>query len=252
MRLWKLLITAMIATAPLSLIGAKELTSGTAVEAIQQAQQEEKHLFFFFYEDSSASTQQMQGVFDEAMRELGSESLSMKVSMDDPSEHSIIKKFELKYAPMPLAIVLAPNGAMVRGFPKRFSKDQLLSSLVTPSMASCLKALQEQKLVLLCIQGENTKNNEAAMRGVKEFQGDARFAAKTQIVVINPDTVAEKTFIEELGLTPSLAEATTVMMSPPAEKVGTFVGPTSKQMLVSTLTKASKGCGPGGCPNGCN
>lgn len=252
MRFWKFIIAVVCITACISSVQGQEFSKSTGTETIQHAQKEGKHLFLFFYRDSSPLTQQMSQVFDEAIEELGSEFLSMKIEMSNPKERDIIKKFDLQKAPMPLAIVLAPNGIMIKGFPKHFTKDQLVASLVTPGMAACLKALQEQKLVLLCLQGNNTKNNETAMQGVKDFQADTRFAKQTQIILINPTDEAEKTFLQELGLDSNLQEATTLMMLPPGQKVGSFVGPTSKQMLISTLTKATQGCVGGCCPGGCN
>ena len=136
---------------------------------------ENKHLFIFFYKDLNEKTLRLQNVFDQAMQKLGEQSKSIKVKANDPSEKSIIERFNLKRSPMPFVVVLAPNGAVTGGFPS-FTEEQLLDSISSPGAASCLKALQDRKLVLLCLQNSQTANNEAALKGVKDFKADPRFS----------------------------------------------------------------------------
>lgn len=217
------------------------------IDVMQEASKENKHLFIFFYKDLNERTLSLQNVFDKAVQKLGEQSTSNKVKANDPSEQAIIEKFNLKRSPMPFVLVLAPNGAVTGGFPS-FTEDQLLSSISSPGAASCLKALQDRKLVLLCLQNSQTANNEAALKGVREFKSDARFSNATEIVVIDPSNVIEHKFLNQLAIDTHPIQATTVLMSPPAEIIATYQGSVTKNQLVSDLQKASSGCcGPGGC-----
>ena len=62
---------------------------------------------------------------------------------------------------MPLVLAVAPNGAVTGGFPTTFEKQQLVDAIATPSTQKCLKALQDGKLVFLCVQNGETKSNDA-------------------------------------------------------------------------------------------
>jgi hypothetical protein len=102
-------------------------------------------------------------------------------------------------------------------------------------MEKCLKALQERKLVLLCVRNSKTKSNEAAMQGVRDFEVDARFAQVTEVIPLDSHDPAEAQFLRKLQVDPKSDEATTVFLGPPGAIIGTFKGATDKDTLVSTL-----------------
>lgn len=214
--------------------------------AIQNAAQENKHLFIFFYKEQNDKTQAFQSIFNRALQKMGDQVKSLKVKATDPSAKPLIDRFNLKRTPMPFVLVLAPNGAITGGFPS-FTEEQLKDSLTSPGAASCLKALQDRKLVLLCLQNSRTAHNEAAMKGVNEFKADPIFGEATVIVKIDPSNAEEAKFLHQLAVDTNSSQAVTILISPPAQVVGTYRGPTTKATLVSDLQKANSGCCPGGC-----
>ncbi|MCE5317632.1 MAG: hypothetical protein LLG04_09805 [Parachlamydia sp.] len=219
--------------------------------AIQNAARANKHLYIFFYKDQNDKTQRFQSIFDRAIQKMGDQARSLKVKTTDPSAKPLIDRFNLKRSPMPFVIVLAPNGAITVGFPS-FTEDQLKDSLTSPGAASCLKALQDRKLVLICLQNSRTAHNEEAMKGVNEFKADPKFGEATVIVKIDPSNAEEAKFLHQLALDTNSSQAVTVLISPPAQVVATYQGPTTKATLVSDLQKANSECCPGGCcPGGC-
>lgn len=222
--------------------------SGT--QAIQSAAKENKYLFIFFYKELNEKTNQLQKVFDQTMLKLGDRSQSIKIKSTDPAEKSIIDRFNLKRFPMPFVLVLAPNGAITGGFAS-FTQENLIDSLTSAGAAHCLKALQERKLVLLCLQNNQSLNNETALKGVNDFKADQRFANATEVVMINPTDKNEHKFLNQLSLDIHPNQAVTVLISPPAEIIGTYQGPTSKEKMIADLQKASSGCCGGCCPGGC-
>jgi hypothetical protein len=153
---------------------------------------------------------------------------------------------------MPLALPMAPNGAITGGFPTKFDEKQLLGAFATPGTEKVMKSLQDGKLVFVCVQSDKTKSNDAAMQGVRDFKADNRFASATEIITLDPADKKEAGFLTDLKVSPDIAEATTVFVVPPGQAIGRFEGATSKDTLVELLSKASTGCGPGGCgPGGC-
>lgn len=219
----------------------------SSISTIQQAQKENKHLYLFFYKKLDDKTQKSERIFDQATQQLGDKIKFSKVDILNPTEDSLVDRFNLKRTPMPFVIVLAPNGAITGGF-HHFTEEQLYEAITSPGAANCIKALQDQKLVLLCLQNHQTAHNEMALRGVQDFKADPNFASASEIVIIDPSDPDEKKFLNQLNINVTPAEATTLLMAPPADVVGKYYGPTSKEQIISDLKSATSGCcGPGGC-----
>ncbi len=251
-----------VAVAPASRpANAKPLTSrpsnaskaNNVMAALQQAADARKHLFVFVYEQDDEQTRAGRKTFDTAVARHGDAVQWIAINRTASSETEFIEKYGLKAAPMPLALSFAPNGAIIGGFlGARLTEQQLMDALATPAMQTCLKALQERKLVFLCAQNGKTQSNDTAMRGVNEFKADERFAQATEIIKVDPSEAAEKKFMTQLQINPKVEQATTVFLAPPGSIVAKLAGATNKEALVTALQKASSGCGAGGCgPKGC-
>ncbi len=226
---------------------------GGGVPAIRSAAEAGKYLFVFFYRDArDEQTRRMREIFDGAVKKVADRARHIEIDVSDPSERPIVEKFGADRAPMPLVLALAPNGAVTGGFPTTFEEKQIVEAFASPSMEECLKALQERKIVLLCVQNESTALNDAAMLGVRDFKADSRYGQWTEVVTLDPADKAEAKALENLQVDPSTREAVTVFIVPPGSALARFKGGTSKDMLVAALNSASSGCGPGGCgPGGC-
>ena len=226
--------------------------SSAAKAAIAKAAEAEKYVFAFFWKADDEDTAAMRKVFDEAMSGAAEWADAVAVNVTDPAEKEIVKEYGLERAPMPLVLAIAPNGAITGGFPAPFSRKDLLTGFATPGTQKCMKALQDGKLVFLCVQNAETKSGEDALKGVRDFQADARFATATEVVMLDPKDSAEASFLADLEVKPATEDAVTVFLAPPGSPIGKFEGATTKDQLVDTLMKASSACGPGGCgPGGC-
>ncbi len=225
---------------------------GQGLTALAEAARAGKYLFVFFFKDEGPQTRSMRAVFDQASEKAADRAMAVAVRTTDPAEKGIVARFELDRAPMPLVLAIAPNGAIMGGFPTRFEEKDLLGAFGTPSCERCMKAMQESKLVLLCVQNARTSANEAAMQGVRDFKADPRFGHATEIVTLDPSDAAEASFLADLKIDPKTPDAMTAFLVPPGSVVAEFKGATTKDELIAALEKANTGCGPGGCgPNGC-
>lgn len=226
--------------------------SGAGMAAIRQAAEAGKYLFIFFSKTEDAQTLAMRKVFDAAVQKAADRANGLMVDITDAAEQAIVDKFDLERAPMPLVLVLAPNGAVTGGFPSKFEQEQLLDAFASPATENCMKSLQDGKLVLLCIQNATTKSNDAAMKGINDFKADERFGHATTVITLDPTDQKEAAFLADLQVAPQTTEATTVFLAPPGRAIAKYEGATEKQALVDALSKANTGCGPGGCgPGGC-
>ncbi len=227
--------------------------SDTGMPALTKAAQNKKYLFAFFWKDKDEQTEARRKVFEAAVAKVRNRADSITVNVTNPAEKKIVEKFQVDRAPMPLVVVLAPNGAITRGFAKKFEEKDLLNAFGTPCTEKCFKALQDGRLVFLCVQNQTTKDNEAALKGVRDFQADQRFSKFTDIVMLNPADTSEARFLGDLKIDPKTSDALTIFLVPPGGILGEFKGPTQKDDLVSVLVKATSGpcaggaCGPGGC-----
>jgi hypothetical protein len=225
---------------------------GAAIAAIEQAAAAKKYLFIFFWKVENEQTAAMKKVFEDGVKKAGDRAQSVHVCLTDLGEKGIVEKFGLDRAPMPLALAIAPNGAVMGGFPGKFTEQDLLGAFGTPCTERCMKLLQDGKLVFLCVQNAATKSNGDAMKGVREFKADERFAAATEIVTLDPTDSAETPFLTDLKIDPKTTEAVTVFLAPPGAPIAEFKGATDKAELVATLEKAGSACAGGKCgPGGC-
>jgi hypothetical protein len=223
--------------------------SGIAV--LERAAATGKYLLIVFYRSDDDSTRAMKKVVAGAAAKLKANSVTVNVA--DAAEREIVAMYQVDRAPMPLALVVAPGGAVTGGFVGKVTEEQLSGAFVSPGLANCLKALQAGKLVFLCAQNASTKSNDAALRGVQAFKADDRFAQFTEIVTIDPADAAEAKLMAQLKIDPATPVAVTAFMAPPGAVIAKYTGATDKNAMIATLTAAtSGGCGSGGCgPSGC-
>jgi len=229
-------------------------TTGHGSIAFLQASKAKKHLFLFVYEGKDEKTIAAQKILESTMSKMTNRAQWVAVDRKDPAEKDLIDKYQLNTAPMPMVLVLAPNGVITGGFRgDGLTEKQLQEAIAGPGLQKCLKALQERKLVLLCVQNKATKSNDAAMQGVNDFKADTRYAQSTEIVKIDPADGGEGKFLSQLQIDPQAAEAVTAFLAPPRVALGVYTGATSKDAFVKALTDATvPSCGPGGCgPSGC-
>ena len=242
-------------TAVAQAVQGRTVSSSTSkgLAAIDAAAGNGKYLFVFFWKDNDEQSRTMYRVFRSAMNQWAQSADSIGVQITDPNEKPVVDKFGVSRTPMPLVLSLAPNGAVTKGFPVKFTEQQLQQAFVSPCTARCLKALQDRKLVLLCVGNEKTQFSQVAWRSAQDFKADTRFAKATEIVALNPDDQAEVRFLRDLQIDPRTPQAVTVLLAPPGQPVAKFAGAVSKDQIVAKVASAKSGpcaggkCGPGGC-----
>lgn len=235
-----------------SAYAAPQPGQGKGLAAIERAAKANKYLFVFFYRQQDERTGAMGRVFDDTVKSLAGRADWVAIPISDPAEAGMLAKFKVTQAPMPLVLALAPNGAVTGGFPGNFTKEKLLGAFVTPSMEKLLKAVQQGKLVVLCLQNGHTRLNAEAMNGVRGFKEDRRFSSAVEVLMLDPSSAAERPLLAKLGIRTAVEEATTLLVAPPGSIVGSFTGATDKNKIITTLTSALSGCGAGCTPGGCS
>jgi hypothetical protein len=227
---------------------APDPSADLALVAIERAAKADKYIFLFCYRAADEETRTARKTFDAATEEFADRAATAQVNVADPLEQDFVGKYNLSRAPMPLVLVLAPNGAVTRAFPVHFTEAQLEGAFVSPGMQKCLKALQERKLVFLCVQNATTRHNPEAMQGVNAFASDAQYAKTTEIISVDPTDSSEAGLLRRFSVDPKTDEAITVFLAPPGSKIATYTGQTDKDVLIAAAKTAARGCDPkSGC-----
>jgi len=235
-----------------SVAGERVEGSGAGMAALRNAAEEDKYAFAFFYKNEDEGTQEMRQVFETAMEKVADRAEHVVLNAADPSEKDIVKKYGVDRSPMPLVLAVAPNGALTRGLPRAFTEEQIMSCFVSPCMETCLKGVQDTRLVAVCVQNASTQLNAEAMEGVRAFMADPRFAKMTDLVTLDPSNPDEATTCKKFGIDPNTDQAITLLLAPPGRIVGRFKGAADKDDMVAVLMRAtSGGCGPGSSPGCC-
>ena len=214
--------------------------------AIGRAAKNGKYLFIFFWKENDPQTRSMFGVFKSAMDKTSESADSVNLQVSDSNEKPVVDKFDVSRAPMPLVLALAPNGAITKGFSVKFTEQQLRQAFVSPGTAKCLKALQGRKLVLLCVQNQQTQFSQIALEGASKFKADTRFANAAEIVTVNPSDKTETSFLQALQVDPKTPQAVTVLLAPPGKPIARFTGAVSKEQIAAKVASAQTQCCPGG------
>lgn len=159
---------------------------------------------------------------------------------------AIVARYGLAQAPMPLMLVIAPNGAVTGGIPQRVTPQQLEMAFVSRGNMETMKNLQKGQLVFVAVRGKATTGNAEADAGLAQFGKIAGFAPT--IVTIDPADGEEGFFLGQLQVDPKTKQAVTLMLAPPGNLIQRFDGGFTGQQVVQAIQQArGGGCTDPGC-----
>ena len=208
----------------------------------------------FFYAEMNDSVKEKQADLESTAAGLKDKADVYFIDIKDPKQRDLVNLYKVDRAPMPLVLVIAPNGAVTGGFPQNFPEDDIKKCIVGPLSAQCLKALQDQKLVFACVQSDDAEANMSAMKGVTDFTKDKQFDGRTEVIIFKKPAPSEQLLLHTLGVEGKPDEPVTIFLAPPGAMIGKFTGATDKNKLMATLTSKmnrSGGCCPAGSGKTC-
>ncbi len=214
-----------------------------AEQAIRAAGSNNQFVFVMFYRGNDAATKTMHGTLQTALANR-QDAVVVPVQIGDVSEQALVKQFDATRMPMPATVTLAPNGAVCSVFPRRITAPQVVAAIVSPGQTQILKALQDRKLVLLCAQ---PNADTSVPLGVRQFQSDALYNSRTEIVTVLLDDPAEAEFLTKIGVKPGQPTPVVAFMAPPGVMVGIFKDSVSFNVLAEKLAAAGKCCDDENC-----
>jgi|SRR5579885_644687 hypothetical protein len=209
-----------------------------------RAAAEGKTTYLVFYRNWDATAQAVGQAVKSHAEKHAAKAAWVPVGITDPAQKALVDKFQVGRAPMPLVLGVHPNGAITGVFQKPMTEAEFVQTLVSPAKAECMKGLQANRLVLLCVQ---TSAQQPVPQGVKDFQADPQFAQRTQVATVQLNDPNEASFFAHLQIDPQANAPVTVFMAPPGVLVGRFPPTASKAELSQALHKAGKCCDDKNC-----
>ena len=205
---------------------------------------ESQYTFIVFYKQNDATTQAMATALKSEIAKRQDAATSQFVQVDDPAHKALVAKYDVSRAPLPLTVVVAPNGAMTGMFSKKLPAEGIEGVFVTPTMMITMKALQEGKLVLVTVGGSVPAPTPVA---VTAFQADPHFSERLTTVSMEAADPLEAKFIAQMKIADTVLETQTVLLAPPGVLVGKFNATASKEVVAAALAKAGKCCDDPNC-----
>jgi hypothetical protein len=240
------IIAAAMSAGPATAKEAVKLTK--AESALADAGTVNKHTFILFYKTNDAATQRIAKTLADGVAVRADRATVVQVWANDPAEIRLVDKFQVSRTPMPLALCVAPNGAITGVYPQKLEDQQVEDEIVTPRTADCLKHLQDGKVVILCVR---TEQSTAMPKAIGEFQADPHFNARLAVVSLPIADKAEAGFLKELEIdAATVKDSLMVFMAPPGVLVGKYTPAAPKSLMAADLHKAGKCCDDPNCKHG--
>mgnify|MGYP005845373963 CR=1 FL=1 len=225
-----------------------------AETAISVAAKQSRYVFVTFYRKDDDASTKMQAALKPVQAKLSHRASFVSVDVDDPAQQDVVSKYGADRSPIPLTLVIAPNGAVTAGFPNEIKKTDFSDVFVSDGLAGTLKVLQSQKLAVVCVQGPRTKHNKTSFATAEELKTDPALGGAVEIVKVDPSDRSESKFMKMCQVDTRSTDAQLLVLAPPGRLVGKFDGTDTKDTIMASLRASlgGGGCGGGGCgPSGC-
>jgi len=175
----------------------------------------------------------------------------VELDRGDPANAPVVAMHRLKSVPVPLILVIAPNGVAAGGAkPDQVTAGKLARMVPSPGKAALLKALSEGKPAFVVFARPAMPGRAGALAACREAALTLKGVASVVEVAI--EDPREPPFLAELNVDPKAIDAITVVVNAKGQRASSFLGvPVAKSLADATVAKAG-GCAPGSCgPGGC-
>lgn len=217
-----------------------------AQTVLDQAAASGKYTFLVFYKEENFAFKRMTEVINTNLLKQGDKATSTLVQVANPAEQAVVERFQASRAPMPLTLAVAPNGAITGIFSKEMTTERFEEAFVTPTMMQCMKSLQDNRLVFVCV---NKTEKSLIPNGVKEMQQDPQFKDRIVVVSMRISDPEETRFLGQMAIDPksTIAPTTAVLLAPPGVMIGKYDSMSTGAQIASALHLAGKCCDDPNC-----
>ena len=209
----------------------------TMTEQVEAAAKSGKYTYVMFYRANNSATQRMANTIQSHVAETGEKATWVSINVRDRKEAPMVKRFDASRIPLPAVFGVAPNGAVTGVFRQKVDREQLANAILTPMYADMVKALQNQKIAIVCLM---PAADSPVPAGVTALQQDPTFKGKLYEVraLATDDTEAE--FFSRMHVDRNSDTPVVLMFAPPGTHLGTFEATATGDELAQQLHKSGK------------
>lgn len=218
--------------------------------AMEKAATQQRYVIATFFKSKDDASSQMLKTASAAATRVKDRADFVRIDVANAAHKPLIARYGLEDAPIPMTLVIAPNGAVTAAFPRTMKdKEDLSTAFVSAGMADILKVVQAGKLAVVCLKNAKTTLNAEGDATVKKLCADKQLAGITDTLVMDPADPKEAEFYKRCGVKTDHPKAQILLVAPPGRVIGVFDGDITSDQLMARLTQAcgSGGCGPSGC-----
>ncbi len=222
-----------------------DLTKDPGYQALTSAVKSNKFLMVNLYSEKPAK--ELEKACSDVHSILSDNLETVNIDVKNPGSKFLVEKFNLRYAPLPIVIIVAPNGVISGSFKSEFSSKQVKATFHTPKTLECLLVFQERKLLFISVQGKTTSDNKESLGSIRKFEKENPLYRVGKLVVLDPKDNNETSLLKRLRIQPDIKQAQTFLMAPPGRIIGQWAGATDPGKFVARLKSLSKSCSTPSC-----
>jgi hypothetical protein len=168
----------------------------------------------------------------------------------DKANAALVTKYGLSGAPLPLILVMAPNGVVGGGLQlKDANPEELVGLVPTKMQAQALLAFSEGKSAYIVLYKKSMKDKASAV--AECYKAAAGISGKAVVVDVDLDDKSEAEFLSLLKPEMTATSTHVLVFNGKGQFTDEFTAPIQSSALIAASKKVIKsGCAPGACGSG--
>lgn len=245
----KRILWVLLACSPL--LAAPPCASASTDTALAAATAAGHPVFLIVTDGGSGDLEPARRIVSEAQKLLPEASV-LEMNRSDAANEAVVGRYRLATVPVPLILVIAPNGVAAGGArPGTITAQRLAEMVPSPAKAEFLKALDERKAAFLVFARPSMPDLPATTKAAADAVASLKGAAV--LVQVDLDSAKEAPFIAEMKQDVKATTPVTVVYNAKGRATETLRGVPTAATLTAAATKVPTStckpgeCGPGGC-----
>ena len=217
---------------------------------IEKANKKGNVVFLVITEKSNSQNQKALELAKNAQKKL-TKSAVVELDRSNASNSSLVKKYRLSGANLPLILLIGTNGCAAGGTNiDNLTVEQLLNIVPTPKEEIVLKAFEDGKSVFVVISKKSDTKNQKQLDACQS--ACKTMGNKAVTVNLDYDDTKEKSFISTFDMDKNPKFPITYVMNEKAQITSTLNGiADSKSLVAAAKKKVSSSCCPPGSGKTC-
>jgi hypothetical protein len=223
------------------------LAAASPQKDLEKATEREEVIFLLVTGEGATGVEQARDLIHQVMKEVDNSTLVV-LDRSDAANADLVARFRVASVPVPLILIVAPNGVTAGGVPAaKATAEKLLTLVPSPRKAEMLQALNNGKAIFAVAGRGSMDTQAAALAACTAACG--QMGGASVVIMIDMDDPAEVAFLTQIKVDTASAEPVTVVVNPQGQFTGRYTGTPEVADLVAAATKRVAGCCPSSVQN---